>query len=637
MLDAMRRGALNWGAKILLGILTIAFAIWGIADVFRGYGRGAIAKLGGTEISAEEFRQAYEDEIASLSRRLGSRLTPAQIKLLGIEQRALARLVGSAALDAHARQLHLALPDTAVADLIRSDPAFRGPTGTFSRQTFQSMVRQMGFSEARYVAERRKEEIRDQLKDTLLDGAAPPQDVVEFVHAYRGETRRIDYLTPDFDKLITVPEPDEAKLKETYEANRRQFVVPESRKINALLLTRASVAALAKVSEEDVRASYEQDKDKFNEPEKRRIEQLAFRDRAAADKAYAELFKAPDFAQAAAGFGFKASDIELGLITRRQMIDPKVAEVAFSLKPGQLSEPIEGQFAVVLVRCSEIVPGKERTFADVESQIRERLTGERAAQEIRTLHDKIEDERAAGKPLQEIAGALQLSFREIPAIDAAGKAADGKPALEDADAVKIAQAAFSGSAGIDSEPAELSDGGYAWVDVLAITPEQQKPFEAVAGEVKALAIANARRTAIASYAAKLVEHLSKGETFETIATEIGGSLEHTPAITRDAAPQGLTQNAVAQAFALPIGGAASALTADGKSRTILRVAEIIPAPALSKEEGDRLTAELTQQYKGDILSEYLTGLEARFGFTVNEAALRQALGSAADRQQSDID
>src|SRR5262249_33197736 len=234
MLDAMRRGALNWGAKILLGILTIAFAIWGVADVFRGYGRGTIAKLGGTEISADDFRQAYEDEIAAISRRLGRRLTPAQIKLLGIEQRALARLVGSAALDAHARQLHLPLSDAAVADLIRGDPAFRGPTGTFSRQTFQSMVHQMGFSEARYVAERRREEIRDQLKDTLLEGAVPPPETVELVHNYRAEARRIDYVTPDFDKLITVPEPDDGKLKETYEANKHQFSTPELTRINVL-------------------------------------------------------------------------------------------------------------------------------------------------------------------------------------------------------------------------------------------------------------------------------------------------------------------------------------------------------------------------------------------------------------------
>src|SRR5262249_30323724 len=145
----------------------------------------------------------------------------------------------------------------------------------------------------------------------------PPPETVELVHNYRAEARRIDYVTPDFDKLITVPEPDDGKLKETYEANKHQFSTPELRRINVLLLTHASIAARTKVSEEDVRAAYEQDKEKYNDPEKRRIEQLSFPDRGAAEKAYAELSKAADFAAAATGLGFKASDIDLGLMTRR--------------------------------------------------------------------------------------------------------------------------------------------------------------------------------------------------------------------------------------------------------------------------------------------------------------------------------
>ena len=67
MLDAMRRGAVNWLAKILLGLLIVAFALWGVADVFRNYGRGTLARLGNTEISVDEYRQAYQEEMASIT------------------------------------------------------------------------------------------------------------------------------------------------------------------------------------------------------------------------------------------------------------------------------------------------------------------------------------------------------------------------------------------------------------------------------------------------------------------------------------------------------------------------------------------------------------------------------------------
>ena len=292
MLDAMRRGAVNWLAKVLLGLLIVAFALWGVADVFRNYGRGTLARIGNTEISVDEYRQAYQEEMASISRRLGGRrLTAEQAKMLGVEQRTLSRLIGTAAIDTHARELHLALSDQAIADIIRTDPAFQDATGKFSSDTFRSLLRQNGISEARYIASRRKDEVREQLTDTLLGGVSPPQLLIDLLHRYRDETRVIEFFTPDYDKLIKIAEPDEAKLKEYYDQNKRQFMTPELRKVNVLLLTRADVKARLPVSEEEMKAAYEQDKEKFNIPEKRRVLQLAFPDKAAAEKAYAELAK----------------------------------------------------------------------------------------------------------------------------------------------------------------------------------------------------------------------------------------------------------------------------------------------------------------------------------------------------------
>ena len=98
--------------------------------------------------------------------------------------------------------------------------------------------------------------------------------------------------------------------------------------------------------------------------------------------------------EAAAKLGFKESDIDLGVLARKDMIDAKVADVAFGLKKDELSKPVEGQFKVVLVRVSDIVPGKQRTYEEVKNEIRDRLAEERASQEIQTLHEKVESERS---------------------------------------------------------------------------------------------------------------------------------------------------------------------------------------------------------------------------------------------------
>ena len=636
MLDAMRRGAVNWLAKILLGLLIVAFALWGVADVFRGYGRGTLARIGDTEISVEEYRQAYQEEMTSITRRLGGRrLTPEQAKMLGVEQRTLSRLIGTAAIDSHARELRLALSDQAIADLIRTDPAFHDVTGKFSSDVFRNLLRQNGLAEARYLASRRKEEVRDQLTDTLLSGVSPPQLLIDLLHRYREETRVIEFFTPDYDKLVKVAEPDEAKLKEYYDQNKRQFMTPELRKANALLLTRTDVKAQLAVSEEEAKAAYEHDKEKFNIAEKRRVLQLAFPDKAAADKAYAELASAGNFIEAAGKLGFKESDIDLGLLARKDMIDAKIADVTFGLKKDELSKSVEGQFATALVRVIEIVPGKQRAYEDVKTEIVDRLAEERASQEIQALHEKVENERSAGKSLKEIGDGLKLPFREIAETDRAGKTADGKPAIEHAEAAKVAEAAFAGAVGLEADAADLGDGGYAWVDVIGVTPEKQKTFDEVKAEVRTGAMDAERRKEVTALAAKLVERLAKGESVEALAKEIDVTSERTSAVTRNTSPPGLPQNAVQLAFALPKGGATSAPTAGGKTRIVVRVADITPAPPPTPEQTERLKGELARQLQQDVLAEYVAGLQTRYGLTVNDAALKQALGTGREQSESE--
>ena len=140
----MRRGVGNWLAKVLLGLLIIAFCGLGHRRL-RAQGRQvAPAKIGDTEITADQYRRAYQEEMNAISRRLGRRLTPEQAKLFGVEQSALARLVNAAAIDQHARELKLSLSDAAIAEIIKQEPAFRGADGKFSPVAFQGFLRQNG-------------------------------------------------------------------------------------------------------------------------------------------------------------------------------------------------------------------------------------------------------------------------------------------------------------------------------------------------------------------------------------------------------------------------------------------------------------------------------------------------------------
>jgi peptidyl-prolyl cis-trans isomerase D len=180
MLDAMRRGVANLFVKLLLGLLVVAFAVWGVSDyIVRGPAQGGpLATVGMTQISVDDFKQAYQQEVQSLGRKLGRPLTPEQAKLLGVWRLAIQRLTGSAALDLHAKELGVTASDAIVGAIIRgaseviNSRANLIPTNT--RRSSSSWL-----SQWRNTRGAPPGPWREQLTETLSAGALPQQYLVD--------------------------------------------------------------------------------------------------------------------------------------------------------------------------------------------------------------------------------------------------------------------------------------------------------------------------------------------------------------------------------------------------------------------------------------------------------------------------
>lgn len=633
MLDAMRRGVASLFAKLLIGLLILAFAVWGIGDyIVRGPQQGALATVGKTKISEEDLKQAYNEEVQSVSRQLGRALTPEQAQLLNIPPRALERLIGTAAIDQHAAALGVTVADNIVAGIIRAQhPEIVGPNGQLDMGKYVEVVRQAGFrSLGEYEAARKQDLLREQLTETLSAGVAPQGFLVELVRRFRDETRIIEYVVPDFSKLVTVAEPTQEQLKAQFERNQRSYMAEEERKVSLLLASHDVGMQRVTVSDEEVKAAYEAAKATYDIPEKRRILQLTFPDKAAAEKAYAELSKAKDFNATAAKLGFSASDMQLGegLLTKAEMIDSKIADAAFALKKDELSRPVEGQFSVVLLRVPEIAPGKTRTFDDVKDEIRGRIATERVGQELQALYERVESGRAKGMPLKEIAEQAKLPLQEVAGLTRSGKTGDGKATIAHTDAPRIAKAVFAATPGIETEVVELGDGGFAWFDLLDVAPVRQRSFDEVVGQVKASFMDEERIKAISSLVEKQLGERKPGEGLERIAQALKAKIERTPALKRiSQPPPGLTAALLQQAFTMAKGDVAAAATPDGKSRIIFRVADIIAAPAAKPEETAAIKDDLARQLRVDVINQYVAGLRARYGVTMDEKQLATALAA----------
>jgi peptidyl-prolyl cis-trans isomerase D len=631
MLDALRRGSTGMVAKALFAILVISFAIWGIGPVFRNFGRGALAKVGPHEIRVEDFQRSLQNELRAISRQTGRHITPEQARAAGIDQRVLAQLMAWAAVETHAAQLDLALSDKALINGLKDDPAFKDPNGNFSRIAFENVLQNMGLSERGFLALRRRDELREQVTGALINGVAIPDSLVDLVNSWRNEKRTAQFFVIDADKAVKVPEPDDAKLRETYEANKGEFTSPEYRKLGVLILSVDDLKTKMDVTDAEIATKYEESKDDYNTPERRRLQQLTFKDKAAAEAAKTALAGGKSFGDLAKELGAKDSDIDLGLVSKDRLIDPKVADVAFSLPKDGISEPIEGRFATVLVRVSAIEPAVTRTLADVKDQVRDAIAKSKAQGQVQSMIDQVEDGRSAGKPLKDAAEQLKLQYLEVPSTDRSNKTPEGAPAVGLPDAQAIVKSGFDSQVGLQNEAVELHDGGFAWVDVLGVTEKKQKPFDDVKEQVKALAIAKERERLIGELAAKLVEKADGGADFAALATEAGGAkVETTPPFTRTTEPQGMPKDAVARAFTLAKGKAASSPTND--TRIVYQVTEITPAPEPTKEQRDTIAKQLKNEFTDEVLSQYVVALEDRLGAHVNPEEFKRATGSGTETE-----
>ena len=189
----MRKASSNWLGKTVMaavvGFLVISFAIWGIGDIFRGFSVSTVAKVGRSEISVDAFRTRYQEQLQQFSKQVGRPISAEQARAFGIEQQLLGQMIAFAALDERARQLRLGISDAEVARRITQDPAFRGFNGQLDRNLFLQRIRDIQFTEQRFVYEQRQTSLRRQIADAVMAEIATPKAAAEALDHYRDEER----------------------------------------------------------------------------------------------------------------------------------------------------------------------------------------------------------------------------------------------------------------------------------------------------------------------------------------------------------------------------------------------------------------------------------------------------------------
>src|SRR5262249_38055980 len=158
-----------------------------------------------------------------------------------------------------------------------------------------------------------------------------------------------------------------------------------------------------------------------------------------------------------------AADVDLGLVAKSAILDSAIADAAFALPSGEVSQPVQGKFGVALVKVGTIQPAIEPDFASVAADLKKELASERARSEAASRRDKMEDERGGGASVVEAAQKLGLAPVTIEAVDRSGQAPNGQRVSNIPQGLDVISQAFNSDVGVDND-AIAYRGGYVWYD-----------------------------------------------------------------------------------------------------------------------------------------------------------------------------
>ncbi|MCJ9704628.1 MULTISPECIES: SurA N-terminal domain-containing protein [unclassified Bradyrhizobium] len=630
MLRGMRKASSNWLGKtimaVVMGVLIVSFGIWGIADIFKGFGQSTVAKIGSTEISLNEFRQIYTDRLQQISRQFGRPLTPDQARAFGLDRQVLQQTIAEAALDEEARRLGLGQSDEQIRQLIMNDPNFKGVGGNFDANRFQAVIRNFGYTEQRYVAEQRKVSLRRQITGTIGAGLEPPKTMLDVLTRFQNEQRAIEFVKLDAAQAGQIDAPSPETLAAYFEDHKVQFRAPEYRKIAFVAVSPEEIGKWTEVSDEDAKKMFEQRKDRLGTPEKRQIQQIVFPNVADAQAARERLVGGMSFEDLGKERGLSASDVDLGLVTKSSLA-AAVGDAAFALPVGEISQPIQGGLGVAIVKVDKIEPGKEADYASLAGDIKREIATERARVKVADLRDKMEDERGGGSSVIDAAQKLGLTAVTIDAVDRSGRAPNGQPLANIPQGLDVVSQAFNTDVGVDNDSISFK-GGYVWYDVLAITPSRDRNLDEVRDQVEARWRQDQIAAKLKAKATEMVQKLEAGGKLADEAASIGAKVETATGFKRDDSPAGVPAAVVSAAFRTAKDGVGQTAVSGGGEVVVFRVTDIVdPTVDAASDAFKKLKESLDRAQTEEQVASYVNRLETDIGTTINQAAFAQVTGA----------
>ena len=626
MITFMRRLASTWVAKALFVLLVLSFAVWGIEDVVRNFGRDtAVARVGDQRIEAEEAQNAARREMARIARQLGNRFEPNEAIRRAVAAGALENLIGERAMLAEAQRMGVVAPEDMVRDTVFAIPGLTGPDGRFSREVLAQVLRSNELTEAQFLALIRGDLLRQQLLGAVRSGAAAPDAMTAPQLVWQTERRIADVVLLPFSAAPEPEAPTEAQLQRFLENNPQRFSTPEFRQISIAVLSPETLAAEIAVTEEEIKQAFEARHGQYDRPERRQIRQVVLADEARA-REVAQLWQAgADWERveaAANAAGGQAMALPMG--DKASLPIPALADAAFAAAPQSVTDPVQSPFGWHVIGVEAVEPAQVFTLDQLRDQLRRDVAKDRALDLAYERGNKVEDALAGGMTLAEAAPRFGLMLVNAT-IDPGGRTPTNEAAalpVPDDQRNAVLRAIFTQDQAAAPRLQEFGDAFVA-IEISSVTPPQLRPFAEVEQELRRAVVADARRRFTETRAAGLLAAQRGGKTLVEAAQEMGLISTRTAPFGRDPA-QGspVPPELLPPLFEARRGEATMAEIRGGFA--VASVAEILRLDPASDPLGmGRVRVEIEQAVGDDLEQQFQAALRVRGNVRINERVLEQ--------------
>ena len=504
MLGAIRNKSKGWVAYLIVGLITVPFALFGIQDYASRSANTSIAKVDGEDIDINIYYQELNTQQRNLQQQLGAAYTQEIDNTL--KQTLLDSLINEKLIENYANSLDIVTLDDEVKSVIEMNQAFL-VDGEFSQERYIQLLRLNSYTPAGYEIAQSKSLNREQIKRNLSGSAFMSSTQIEQLNNLAAQEREVSYIALNTENYVDQVSVSESQISDYFNENRSNFIEGRKVKVDFVELTLDSMEEPEQPTESDLRNLYDENADLYTNPERRRAQHILIESEDLANELLSQIKEGADFAELAKANSEDTSSSEeggdLGFF-EKELMGAEFDEVAFAMNIGDVSDVVETDYGFFhIIKLTDIEPETMQSFEMVEDR-------------LVSLYIKNAKEKSLFGSLEEF---MNLSYEEsldmvadqfALEVQSSDYFSEGSTQYDP----KFVTSAFSSAVideGLNSEVMEISPEKFVVLALSDLQSERERDLNEVEGQIEAALKSAAAKEIIDNLAENIASALTSGD------------------------------------------------------------------------------------------------------------------------------